>query len=132
MPTIVNRVVLSIEIFPFPTAMNDLFPSSLANNIVETMLTHALLREHNRNYSLVIFTCRNREIVLLSTARMLTTFSNNQKKGRLVSSSGFAYVRIRKNSKNKRPLPSRKSNKGIVRGSRGKMYSTDVLCQRSL
>ena len=40
MSTIVNMLVLSIQIFPFPTTMNNLVASSLLNNIVETMLNN--------------------------------------------------------------------------------------------
>ena len=42
MSTIVNMLVLSIQIFPVPTTMNNLVASSLLNNIVGStmLLTH--------------------------------------------------------------------------------------------
>ena len=65
-----------------------------------------------------LLACKNLDIVLLSTARMLTTFSNNQKKGLELSGCGLAYINRRKNSKNKRPLPSK-----------GEESTTSINCQ---
>ena len=43
---------------------------------------------------------------------MDTTFSNNQKNGRSSPGAGLVYVNMRKNSKNRRPVPSEGGRKG--------------------